>query len=123
MEETKSGSSGPKVITKTIILPDGSYGTETIVLDDPAKAKAANASSSLSDENIPLRRALISSDDDYVGSCLALSLTKLAIKMKKHLNPKFNQMAIDSILIICAILKGQQLNKKKHADPDSKQRM
>jgi len=27
------------VITKTVILPDGSYGTETIVLDDPAKAK------------------------------------------------------------------------------------
>jgi hypothetical protein len=24
----------PKVITKTIILPDGSYGTKTIVLDD-----------------------------------------------------------------------------------------
>lgn len=33
-------SSGPKIITKTVILPDGSYGTETIVVDDPAKAKA-----------------------------------------------------------------------------------
>lgn len=30
----------PKVITKTIIMPDGSYGTETIVLDDPSKANA-----------------------------------------------------------------------------------
>lgn len=35
-------STGPKVITKTVILPDGSYGTETIIVDDPAKAKAAN---------------------------------------------------------------------------------
>ena len=26
----------PKVITKTIIMPDGSYGTETIVIDDKA---------------------------------------------------------------------------------------
>ncbi len=69
---------------------------------------------------MPLRRTLISSDDDYLGSCLALSLTKLAIKMKKHLSPKFNQMAVDSILIICAVLKGQQLQKKKNADPDSK---
>ena len=36
-EESKesSQSSGPKIITKTIILPDGSYGTETIVVDDP----------------------------------------------------------------------------------------
>jgi coatomer subunit beta len=41
-EETKESSqSGPKIITKTVILPDGSYGTETIVVDDPAKAKAA----------------------------------------------------------------------------------
>ena len=39
-EELKTGDeNGPKVITKTIILPDGSYGTETIVVDDPAKAK------------------------------------------------------------------------------------
>lgn len=45
-EESKEStqSSGPKVITKTIILPDGSYGTETIVVDDPQKAKAAQVS-------------------------------------------------------------------------------
>jgi hypothetical protein len=30
----------PKVITKTIILPDGSYGTETIILDDSSKSTA-----------------------------------------------------------------------------------
>ena len=44
----------PKTITKTIILPDGSYGTETIVLDDPSKANAQN----LSEDHIPLRKAL-----------------------------------------------------------------
>lgn len=38
-EEGKTGDDGPRVITKTIILPDGSYGTETIVMDDPQKAK------------------------------------------------------------------------------------
>lgn len=40
-EETKgdTASSGPRVITKTVILPDGSYGTETIIIDDPAKAR------------------------------------------------------------------------------------
>ncbi len=40
-EETKgdAASSGPRVITKTVILPDGSYGTETIIVDDPAKAR------------------------------------------------------------------------------------
>eukprot|EP00347_Sterkiella_histriomuscorum_P009140 403342367 len=120
-EESKTSTSGPKVITKTIILPDGSYGTETIVLNDPAQAKLQHTSAS--DENLPLRKALINTDDDYLCSCLAITLTKLSIKAKKNLSGKFNQMAIDSILIICALLKGQQLNKKKHCDPDSKQRM
>lgn len=34
-EEKKASeeSNAPKVITKTIILPDGSYGTETVVVD------------------------------------------------------------------------------------------
>jgi hypothetical protein len=36
-DEDSQANKGPKVVTKTIILPDGSYGTETIILDDPAK--------------------------------------------------------------------------------------
>jgi len=30
---SEESSNAPKVITKTIILPDGSYGTETVVVD------------------------------------------------------------------------------------------
>jgi hypothetical protein len=55
-----------------------------------------------------------------VSSCLAITLTKLAIKTKKSLSTKYNQMAVDTILIICALMKGHQ---KKRYDPDSKQRM
>ena len=76
------------MITKTIILPDGSYGTETIVVDDPAKAKLA--SHNQHEDNLPLRKALISSEDDYLGSCLAITLTKLIIKTKKNLKSSFN---------------------------------
>ena len=32
-EKKTSEDQAPKVITKTIILPDGSYGTETVVVD------------------------------------------------------------------------------------------
>ena len=67
-----------------------------------------------------MRRALVNTEDDYVSSCLAITLTKLAIKTKKNLSTKYNQMAVDSILIICALMKGHQ---KKRYDPDSKQRM
>lgn len=102
-------------------MPDGSYGTETIVLDDPAKAKLQNINQS--EDSLPLRKAIISTEDDYLASCLAVTLTKLAIKTKKNFaaHSKYNQIVVDSILITCALLKGQQ--KKKHADPDSKSRM
>jgi hypothetical protein len=33
--DKKEKDSGPKVITKTYIKEDGTYGTQTIVLDDP----------------------------------------------------------------------------------------
>jgi len=69
---------------------------------------------------LPLRKALISSEDDYLGSCLAITLTKLIIKTKKNLKSSFNQMAIDTILIICAMMKG---GSKKRSDVDSKSRM
>lgn len=115
--EEQKESSGPKVITKTIILPDGSYGTETIIVDDPAKARLQQQNHP-GEDNLPLRKALINSDDDYIGSCLAITLTKLVIKTKKNLKSSFNQMAIDTILIICALLKGS-----KKVDQDSKARM
>jgi hypothetical protein len=97
-------------------MQDGSYGTETIVLDDPAKAKLSLMSQH--EENMPLRKALTNAEDDYIGSCLAITLTKLVIKTKKSLiSAKFNSMAVDTILIVCALLNA---SNKKRFDPDTK---
>ena len=85
-------------------MPDGSYGTETIVLND---SSAKNAAGVQSEDHIPLRKALKNAEDDFLASCIAISLTKMAVKCKKNLNiKKFNEMSIESSLIICALLKG-----------------
>jgi coatomer subunit beta len=42
IEKTQEKTTQPTVKTKTIILPDGSYGTQTIVIDD-AKSKTSMA--------------------------------------------------------------------------------
>ena len=47
---------GPKVITKTVVLPDGSYGTQTVVLDDDSKPKTADMDEC---SYLPLRNALV----------------------------------------------------------------
>lgn len=116
-DKAKEETQAPKVITKTVILPDGSYGTETIVLDDPS---AKNAAGVQSEDHIPLRKALKNADDDFLASCIAISLTKMAVKCKKNLNmKKFNEMSVKSSLIICSLLKGS----KKALDMNNIQRM
>ena len=54
-----------------------------------------------------------------MGSCLAVTLTKLVIKTKRNLKNKFNEMAVDTILIICAMMK----NGKRKQDQTNKNRM
>ena len=107
---------GPRIITKTIILPDGSYGTETINLDE----KASKGLDQSGEDSIPLRKSLRESEDNFLASCVGISLTKLAIKSKKNLNiKKFNRMSVESSLIICALLKGN----KKTEDINNTQRL
>jgi len=53
-----------------------------------------------------LRKALKSAEDDFLASCLAITLTKLAVKTKKNMQiKKFNAMSAHSALIICSLLK------------------
>lgn len=54
---------------------------------------------------LPLRYALIHTEDDYLASCLAVSMTKLAIKTKKNMSKNFKPMVVESVLILCAMLK------------------
>lgn len=108
-------------------MPDGSYGTQTIVVDDEASRTAAAAQIQDECAYLPLRSALVNTEDDYLASCLAVTLTKLTIKAKRNLSLTFKSMSVDSILIICALLKEHQSKKGKvttmSADRDNIQRM
>ena len=67
-----------------------------------------------------MRKALKNAEDDFLASCIAISLTKLAIKSKKNLQiKKFNKISVDSSLIICALLKAHG----KTVDINNVQRM
>jgi len=124
-EEVKEA--GPKVITKTVVLPDGSYGTQTIVVEDEASRSAAAAQTQDECAYLPLRNALVNTEDDYLASSLAVTMTKLTIKAKRNLSMAHKQMSLDAILVICALLKEHQLKKGKtvtmSVDRDNAQRM
>ena len=88
-EESKEEAKekGPKVITKTVVLPDGSYGTQTIVVEDGSSSAAKQSADECS--YLPLRNALVNTDEDYLASCLTVTLTKLTIKSKRNLSLQF----------------------------------
>ena len=126
-KEEEKAESAPRVITKTVVLADGSYGTQTIVVDDEASRQAAAAQIQDECAYLPLRSQLVKSEDDYLASCLSVTLTKLTMKAKRNLSLSYKQMSVDSILIICALLKEHQSKKGKvttmSADRDNIQRM
>lgn len=81
---------------------------------------------------LSLRNALVNSEDDYLAACLAVTMTKLTVKAKKNLSLSFKSMSVDSILIICSMLKERQATQGKdtmqvkrirRTDQDSLQRM
>ena len=112
-EETKQ-----KVITKTVILADGSYGTETIVVDD---RKHANTDEQ-QDTNVrhPLRD-FIESEEFFLCGVLSITLWKIIIKMKQKMNKSFRKMSVDSLIFFCSYIRIHQDNKK--FDPDNRNRI
>ena len=50
----------------------------------------------------------MSAEDDYLASCLAVTMTKLAVKSKRKLSLTYKTISVDSIMIMCAMLKERQ---------------
>lgn len=71
---------------------------------------------------LSLRNALVNSEDDYLSACLAVTLTKLTVKAKKNLSMTFKTLSVDSILIICAMLKARQPVKDANTGSQKKAR-
>lgn len=82
--EKKEEEKGPQMVTKTVILPDGSYGTQTVMVDNDKKSQVNGKVDECT--YLPLRNQLVTSEDDFLASCLAVTLAKLVIKSKKRLS-------------------------------------
>ncbi len=90
--------SAKKTITKTVVLPDGTYGTVTQIVD----SKDVNKHK----ENKYLRKFILESNY-YFSSNLVSALTHMIFKMKKfsETEDKYKVYFYNTINIICSILK------------------
>ena len=94
--EEKPKINEKKTITKTVVLPDGTYGTVTQIVN----TKEINKNK----ENKYLRKFILESNY-YFSANLVSALTGIIFKMKKLNFDKFKIYYYNTINIICSILK------------------
>lgn len=101
-----------KTITKTVVLPDGTYGTQTIVVDPSEFNKQ---------KDTKFLRNFILETSFFFSTNIAVSLTRIVIQMfyldQSENKDIFKAYYFNTINIICAILK---MNSHKiYKDPDN----
>jgi hypothetical protein len=97
-----------RTITKTVVLPDGTYGTVTEVLDVKEIKKQ---------KEIKYLRKFVLESNFYFSANLVSCLTNIIFKMKKLKFDKYKIYYYNTINIICSILKMK--SKLVYKDPDN----
>jgi len=91
-------AAGPKMVTKNVVLADGTYATQTVY----SESKTPDLDST------PHLRKMIVGGDVFLGSLLSSCLTKLCLRAGDL--PEFDPIALkkmttDTILIMCGVVK------------------
>ena len=97
-EAKEKAAAAPKMVTKNVVLADGTYATQTVY----SETKTSELDST------PHLRKMIVGGDVFLGSLLASCLTKLCLRAGDL--PEFDPVALkkmttDTILIMCGIVK------------------
>ncbi len=104
-----------KVITKTIILPDGTYGTQTIQMDSSEYNKQK--------DNKFLRKFILETNF-FFSTNLVVAITRMVVNLYYldiETRENFNTYFYNTLNIICAILKLE--SEKIFKDPDNVSRI
>jgi coatomer subunit beta len=102
MEEAKDpkAEDEPKLITKNVVLADGTYATQTVYSESKVKKD---------EDNTPSLRKMIVAGDVYLGSIIAASLTKMCLRAQDfsaELPPlTIKKMIVQSVLAMCGLVR------------------
>lgn len=98
-----------KTKVKTVVLPDGTYGTVTVQEEAPHSGARKPSETISADENglsgSPLREFIIK--NQFLSSSLIVSLVRLTLRLPAGL-PTLNKHVADVLLLLCAIGKLHQ---------------
>jgi len=110
-------AAGPKMVTKNIVLSDGTYATQTVYSE----------SKKVEDDTPGLRKMLLDGDV-FLGSVVSSTLTKLCLRASNFptISPvKVKEMTMNTLLIMCAIVKMAEstISAQKSSLADCKERI
>ena len=99
----------PKLVTKNIVLSDGTYATQTAYSE--VQPKNSSTESSIK----PLRKAIISGDV-FLGGVISSTLTKLCLRAMELQNDAMasKNMTVKTVLIMCGIIKMAEATPTAH---------
>lgn len=102
-----TANAGPKMITKNVVLADGTYATQTIY----SEAKRV-------EDNTPCLRKMLIEGDVFLGSIVASTLTKLCLRSRDKPGDfsgvEQKRMTMTTCLIMCAIVKMAEITVMAH---------
>jgi len=106
-------AAGPKMVTKNVVLSDGTYATQTVYSETKKQ-----------EDNTPGLRKMLVEGDVFLGSVVSSTLTKLCLRasdMPGDFSPvRSKDMAMKALLVMCAIVKMAEVTvtaqRSSHAD-------
>ena len=99
-KEDAAATEAPKLITKNVVLSDGTYATQTVYSEASKPAAVTDGTPSL--------RRMIASGDVFLGEILGAALTKLCLRAKQSesFDPvTLKTMTVKTCLILCGLVK------------------
>mmetsp|Transcript_36927 Transcript_36927/g.110616 ORF Transcript_36927/g.110616 Transcript_36927/m.110616 type:complete len:977 (-) Transcript_36927:120-3050(-) len=112
-------ASGPKLVTKNVVLADGTYATQTVYSETKAPV----------DDSTPHLRKMIIGGDVFLGSILSSCLTKLCLRAGDLADEigatNVKSMTVKSVLIMCGVVKMAEVTvtAQKSSLADCKERV
>lgn len=108
-EDGSEKESAPKIVTKNVVLSDGTYATQTAYSEQAAPTSAED------DANAQSLRKMIVGGDVFLGSVVANCLTKMCLRASDSPgNKDAKKMTIKSVLTMCGIVKMAELTPTAH---------
>ncbi|TDH68516.1 hypothetical protein CCR75_000474 [Bremia lactucae] len=120
-----AGTAYANSVTKSVVLADGTYATETSYAAPAAKAAISE------EDTAPGLRRLLLSGDFFLGAAVASTLTKLCLRVSNGnvasataRNATIKKLVMDSARCMCAIVASGQSKASQHEiDQDSVRRI